>query len=493
MKILSAAQTRILDEFTITHEPVSSINLMERAAQRFVEALLKDVNPKYEINIFCGCGNNGGDGFAIGRILKHLGCSVRIFHVQHSAKLSEDCATNKNRLHEVGLIACEINSIEDVNSININGIIIDALLGSGLNKPLKGLLNDLVNVLNQSNSQIFSVDIPTGLFADASTLSQVIHAHKVITFQLPKLSFLFPEHEPFIGEWQTVNIGLLDTGIEATNTTNFYIDKQEIKSLYQTRSAFGHKGIFGHALVVAGSQGKAGAAVLSAKAALKSGLGLLTCYIPKSIQNIVQIGIPEAMTIPTQENIDCAIYSTIGIGPGLGTNSEALQVFKSILEQATQPLVVDADAINLLSMHPELLNLIPKHSILTPHIGEFRRLVGKSATTSERLEKLRSFTKQHQLIVILKGRNTCVADTNGQLYFNSTGNNGMATAGSGDVLTGILTGLLSQNYNSKDAAIIGVYLHGLAGDLALQNESYESLNASDIIAHLGRAFKQIKS
>jgi NAD(P)H-hydrate epimerase len=382
--------------------------------------------------------------------------------------------------------------------MDAKAIIIDALFGSGLNRPLSGLPALVTEHINASGNAVISVDIPSGLFAEKPATGPVVRAHRVYTFQFPKLAFLLPDYAEFTGRWTVIDIGLLPQAILAAETDHFYTMKADVEHIFHSRATFSHKGSFGHALLLAGSEGKAGAAVLAGRAALRSGLGLLTMHIPASLLEIIQTAVPEAMcSLDAQARFlslcpDLKPFSAIGIGPGIGQASETAACFSRLIQTAKEPLVIDADGLNILATEQTLWAHLPKGSILTPHPGEFRRLAGQWSNDYHKIELQKALSKKFGIILVLKGAYTCISDPDGRLFFNSTGNSGMATAGSGDTLTGILTGLMAQGYASLDAAILGVYLHGLAGDLALKDQSESSMIASDIIEHLGQAFKQIE-
>lgn len=492
MKILTVDQIRKLDETTITNEPISSIDLMERAAQTFSWWFCNQFQNKQPVAIFCGKGNNGGDGLAIARILSQKTFSVQVFIADHSSNASEDFSKNLERLKH-HLSPQFITDLEDIPALRKGTICIDALLGSGLSRSTEGILADIINHINRSGNMIISVDIASGLFANRSNDKNdvIIEPQFTISFQLPKLAFMLPQNAKYVGEWRWLDIGLDQDFIAKTETKNYYTDADAIEGIIKSRDKYSHKGTFGHALIIAGSYGKMGAAVLSGKACLRSGVGLLTMHIPERGYQIVQISVPEAMaTIDNDRNCntefpDLSPYSAIGIGPGLGQDSKTVSMCSDLLKSANIPLVIDADALNILSQNPDLLTYIPAKSILTPHPKEFQRLVGESSNEYERLEKGRAFAKKYQVIICLKGANTAVILPNGDVHFNSTGNPGMATGGTGDVLTGIITGLLAQGYEPEKAAILGTYEHGLAGDRAASKKGQSALIASDVIENLG--------
>jgi hydroxyethylthiazole kinase-like uncharacterized protein yjeF len=497
LKILTAQQTKDLDAYTITHEPLASIDLMERACRAFVGWFTPQFDTSKKIGIVCGTGNNGGDGLSVARLLHDLGYTVKVWVVRGTVSETPDFKINLDRLrNKVEMF--EITSSSDQGLfINIH-VLIDALFGSGLSRPLDGIYAQVVNCINQANTIRIAIDVPSGLMTDKHLEgSAVVHAHYTVSFQLPKLSFLLPENSQFTGDWSVVNIGLDKSFIEQSETSFYFLERKDISSMLRHRDKFSHKGTYGKALLIAGSHGKMGAAVLASRAAMRSGLGLLTTHVPICGYEILQIAMPEAMaSVDDNEKIFSALpsiegYDAVGIGPGIGLEMETVKAFHSLLTNVAKPLVLDADALNILATHPELLSAIPQNSILTPHPKEFERLAGGWKNDFERLEKLRSFSQQTKTIVVLKGANSAIAMPSGEVYFNSTGNPGMATGGSGDVLTGLLTGLLAQGYTPHETTIVGVYLHGLAGDMAARSKSMNALIASDIIESISEAFRSL--
>lgn len=500
MKILNARQIREWDQYTIEQEPVASIELMERAAGSCVDWLEENDFLQYPFAIFCGKGNNGGDGLAIARMLLQKQCTVSVHILEFGNLGTEDFQSNLKKLHQYKTADVHfIQTEENFHRLNKNEIIIDALFGSGLNRPLEGTTAKLVEHINQSGCRIISIDVPSGLPVDHSaTGNAIVRADHTLSFQIFKLSLLFQENAPFAGKVHIVDIGLHPGFYKSVETTCELIDEQIISSIYRPRNSFAHKGNFGHALLVTGSYGKMGAAVLCAKACLRTGAGLTTCHVPACGYNVMQTAVPEAMvmtdfnsSILTKIEDDMSRYSCIGIGPGIGTASETKKLLTGIFDVYRKPVVLDADALNIISSTKELSNKIPAGSILTPHPKEFERLFGKTEKDFDRLELAQQKAKELNVVIVLKGHHTLVATPDGKAYFNNTGNAGMAKGGSGDVLTGILTALLSQNYRSNEAAIFGVYLHGLAGDFAAEKFSCEAMVAGDIIDNLGEAFLSI--
>lgn len=497
-KLFSARQIREADAYTIQHEPISSVALMERAANACFRWIQKQPFGKLHIQVFCGLGNNGGDGLVLAKLLLDAGYAVSVYIVHYSNKRSGDFNFNEQQLK--GLYASHVNDLHEGHSfpvIHENNVIIDALFGTGLSKPVSGLAADVIHYLNSSEAKIVSIDIASGLFADQHSDPQwaIIEPDYTLSFQFPKLAFLFAENEPFTGKWEVLDIGLHQRFIEEEPVTNYLLNRSFIKHLLTPRKKFSHKGTFGHALLIAGSYGKIGAALLSAKALVRSGAGLLTVNIPHCGYTIMQSSVPEAMVLTDKheryitEDLQCEPYSAIGIGPGIGTRQETGNALKMNLQSCKKAVVLDADALNCISMNKELLFLIPKHSVLTPHLKEFERLTRKAANDFDRNRLQIEFSQLHQVYVVLKGAHTCISTPEGICYFNSSGNPGMAKGGSGDVLTGIITALLAQGYSSLHSAIIGVHIHGLAGDIAKEQKGETGMIATDIIDALPRAFQ----
>jgi len=498
MKILSASQIQEVDQFTIEHEPIPSIDLMERAANAFVDLFFDQISPKNTIAIVCGRGNNGGDGLAIARLLLQRHYPVTTYVIESQKTGSEDFEINKKRLSEIASIH-DIHNDSSIPDFAECDVIIDALFGSGLSRPVEGLYANVVEAINKSGGKIYAIDIASGLFADKLTnQGAVINADVTISFQLPKLAFLLPSNFQYVGDWHIVNIGLDEDFINKQSSDFHLVTHEYVGKLINSRSKFDHKGTWGRALIMAGSFGKMGAAVLTGRGALRSGIGLLTMYVPGCGYNIVQTMIPEAMAIVDDGDHflttcpEVKGYDVIGIGPGIGTEQETMMSLIEMVRAFQKPIVLDADAINLMADHQELLKMLPEGSIITPHPKEFERLVGKWENDFERVSKQKELAEKYKIIVVVKGAHTTTATPDGEVFFNSTGNAGMATGGSGDVLTGIVTALLGQGYEPKNAALLGVYLHGLGGDLASMDIGQASLIASDIIDYLPEALSIIE-
>jgi hydroxyethylthiazole kinase-like uncharacterized protein yjeF len=492
MKIFNVEQIRSLDAYSIENETISSLDLMERASNAFIRWFCNQFVNTRPVGIFCGKGNNGGDGLAIARILCIHSYDVKVYIAEYGSNATPDFQNNLERLKN-HLQPESIQHINDFPSISSNAICIDALLGSGLSRPVNGLLAEIIGSLNKLANNLVSVDIASGLYADKPNAKDdtIIEPDFTVSFQLPKLAFMLPQNATYVGDWHLVDIGLSGDYIRKTTTSLHYTDKQAAETLIKPRQKFSHKGTYGHALLIAGSFGKMGAAVLSGKACLRSGVGLLTMHSPGCGYDIIQISIPEAMAEmdDNHKNIsqlpELDSYSSIGIGPGIGQDATTVKVIEQLLETTKVPLIIDADGLNILSQNRSLLDKLPENTILTPHPKEFQRLVGESSNEYERLEIGKQFARNHKVIICLKGANTAVILPNGDIHFNSTGNAGMATGGTGDVLTGIITSLLAQKYEPQQAAILGVYEHGLAGDRAADQKGQSALIASDVVDCLG--------
>jgi ADP-dependent NAD(P)H-hydrate dehydratase / NAD(P)H-hydrate epimerase len=501
MKLLTSDQIRAWDSYTIKNEPILSIDLMERASIVFCDWFSTLYDAENTIHIFCGTGNNGGDGLAIARLLHQRFYNVKVIICHISLSESEDYKTNLARLPlRSEILRGYINENDVFPKFEKDAIIIDAILGSGLSRPVTGYWANFFEYLNESPNVIVSVDIPSGLFVDKTlknTEGTAIEAKYVFSFETPKLAFLMPENQHFIQSFYYKSIGLNQSFLDNIEAKNVYVTLDFVKAKIKKREKFSHKGTYGHALLVVGSYGMAGAAVLSARACMRSGVGLLTVHTPQCNRIILQTTIPEAMVrtdadeYAISQNNDSIIYEAIGIGSGIGKAGRTASALKTYLSNTIKPMVIDADALNLIADNPEMIELIPKHSILTPHPKEFERLFGKSKDDFERLELLRNRAKALKINILLKGAHTIIANTEGVCHFNSTGNAGMATAGSGDALSGIITSLLAQGYDPTNAAILGVYIHGMAGDFAEKVIGQEAMLASDIIDNLGLAFKNL--
>lgn len=496
IKIFSTAQIREADQYTIEQEPVRSIDLMERAAMAFTMLFVSTYSTENSIHLFCGYGNNGGDGLAIARLLIQKNYPVTVYLLADTQNYSADLLVNLSRFREINSAAIHpIAAEHDFPAVDEDAVIIDALFGSGLNRPLSGLAAALVRHLNTQQCIRVAVDIPSGLFADQWSDGDVLMAHHTITFQHPKLSFLFPENAIAVGRLDTVSIGLHQQYIQTAATAHFMTAPQDMKLIITQRGKFDHKGTFGHAFIHAGSKQKMGAAILCGKACMRVGAGLTTLYSSATTAGIINTAIPEALTLSYLANSKKPFiwtgFSAAAFGPGIGTGKAATTVLLALLKDIEVPAVFDADALNIISMHKKRWKLLPDNSIITPHLREFERLAGHTRNWYERHQLQLQLSKQHSVFIVLKGAYSCITTPDGISYFNPTGNPGMAKGGSGDVLTGIIAGLLAQRYDPLNACLLGVYLHGLAGDLAVEKQSVHSLLARDIIDCIGDAYNEL--
>ncbi len=499
MKIFSVTQIKNWDSYTIHHEPIRSTDLMERAATAVFEWVTENFDEDCTFKIFCGRGNNGGDGLAVARLLNSIKFKASVFIVFSNSPGSEDFETNLRRLN---ITSVEINFLKEDQPFpkcSDQEVIIDALLGTGLNKKPAELYAQLIDYINSTDSTVISIDVPSGLFIEKTSAgNRIIEAKHTLTFQNQKLAFLLPENEKYVGQVSLLDIGLSEEFEKQEDAQFEFIDTKIIKGIYLPRKDFSNKGNYGYACLLCGSYGMMGAAVLSSSACLRSGVGKLTCCICESGYNIMQTSVPEAMCkIYGDKYIkgfdDFSDYDVIGIGPGIGKYDSHKKLLEELFLLYGKPLVLDADALNTLSENKELYHSIPANTIITPHPKEFERLFGKSQSDFDRIELALFKAKELNIFIVLKGHYTFIATPNGKGFFNSTGNSGMATAGAGDVLAGIITGLLAQKYSVLNSCLMGVYLHGLSGDIAANKISKEALIAGDIVENLGNAFKEISA
>lgn len=501
MQILNSEQLKQCDAFTIAQQHITPLDLMERAAKACLPPILKLADPHSEFVVFCGKGNNGGDGLAISRLLLHQNYKVKTVIVEHADKASDDNAQNLEALLNTGHASVlHVREAGDLKNIELgeHTIVIDALLGIGVNRPVEGLLADAIDLVNGSSLPAISIDLPSGLYADASSKENkhIVRASHTLTFHCLKLALLMAENAAYTGHTDVLDIGLDRPFAASLETPYTLLQKQHIRFLLKPRPLFSHKGTYGHALLIGGSKGRSGAAILAAKACLKSGAGLLTVHSCKETLSAMLVQLPEAMaSFDAEDHISTypnkTAFSAIGLGPGLGTDKDTQNVVKLLIQDAACPIVFDADAINILAENKTWLAFTRPGCVFTPHVKEFDRLAGAHQSDFDRLESAKEFSAKHRQIVVLKGAYTAVVLPSGKVYFNSTGNPALAKGGSGDVLTGIITGLIARGYEPEQACVIGVYTHGYAADLSIKKQSMESVLASDVIAQLGRAFRKI--
>jgi len=502
MKIFRSEKIRDIDAYTIKNEPIESIDLMERAAKALFKWFIDHFDRSVTVIVFSGPGNNGGDGLALSRMLADASYKVKVYYLEFTSKTSKDWKINRERLIQQGRAEYHVILKEDdFPIVRQSDIIIDAIFGSGLSRPAEGLPAQVISRINNAEVRVVSIDIPSGLFGEdnkGNDMDGIVRADYTLTLQFPKLSFFFAENQHFVGKYSVLPIGLHPAKIRSTQTDYNLIGNSFVAGILQDRNKFDHKGNFGHGLMIAGSCGKAGAAVLASHAALRTGIGLLTAHVPRPVAEVIHTALPEAMVQCDQSDLmvtqipEPVGYDAIGIGPGLGTKPNTRKGLRDILEKYKGPAVIDADALNIIASDEGLLTLMAENTILTPHPGEFKRLTGLDERGFARLIRQQEFSRQHKCVVVLKGAHTSVSLPDGRVWFNSTGNPGMATAGSGDVLTGMILGLLAQGYKPSEASIAAVYIHGLAGDIASEMTGYESLIASDIIHNIGNSFKKVR-
>ena len=493
MKILSSAAIRKVDAKTIQYENITSEELMERAATAFFNHFLqhyKDIEKS--IALFCGSGNNGGDGLVVARLLYEAGYNVDTYFIKIGETISDDCAINLDRAKTTGVNVNTISSAEQLPDLTDAYMVIDAIFGTGLSREVVGLVREVINAINKANKPVISIDVPSGLFLDKPT-DFAVESTETITFQIPKLALFLPNNNRFVGKISIVDIGLNAEAIEETDTDKYFLTLENMSKQLKPLMQFAHKGTQGHALMIGGSLGKIGAIALSSKAALKTGCGLITAYVPKCGTNSIQSFFPEAMIIENsgQKNILSITFdicpNAIAIGMGMGRHDETKKALQQFLKNNTTPLVIDADALNILSENPEWLTELQPNTILTPHPGELKRLIGHWESDFQKIELTRAFARRFNLIIVIKGAHTIVVDAN-NLYVNSSGTPALATAGSGDVLSGIITGLLAQGYQSLVATQLGVFIHGMTANITSNEINPRSFVASDIIDNISRVY-----
>jgi len=488
-KLFTAKQIKEIDQQTIIRQGITSEKLMERAANRLYKHLLKQVDKSQDIFIFCGKGNNGGDALVLSRLFFKDHYNVHCLIVPFSSKGSIDFEINFKKLQKLKVQIREF-STNHLPEINKNDVIIDGIFGTGLSRPAEGISKEAIGFINRSKAKVYSVDIPSGLYADRSNAKNdsIVHADLVFSFQFPKISFFFPENAPYVNDYEVVDIGL-DQNLIQEMPTQYLMLTDGVKDIIKKPLKNSYKNTFGHALIIGGSKGMIGAPVLASKAALRIGAGLVSNFLPKCGYQISQTYVPEVMTL-TDKHVKHITHITIpdnvsavGIGPGIGQHKKTQIALKKVLKKCRKPLLLDADALNFLSKHRKYLKYLSKNTILTPHIGEFRRLAGTWNNDEERLKKLKKFAKKYQIIVVLKGAYTTISDGD-YYYINPVANPALATAGSGDVLSGIITGLLAQQYQALEAALLGVYLHSQTAENYVRKYNAFSMTAGEIINEL---------
>ncbi len=491
MIIPTPQDLQALDEATIKAQHIRSQDLMERAALTVSNYLLH-YNPQFEsFAIYCGVGNNGGDGLCIARHLLQAGKTVSLFICGNTAKCSTDFNINYNRLQQQ--FPNVIHHLSETIALadNVCDCVIDALVGTGLSKPITGFMATVIDHINYTDAIILAIDIPSGLHAEKQIEGAIIQADITLTFEYPKQAFFSPENKKFVGEWMINSIDLIEPTDINIASNYHYITASDISENLQLRPTFAHKGTVGSALIIGGGNNMQGAVELSGMACLRAGAGLVT-----TTADTIAFENPELMHISfnkVESIVNDKNYKAIGIGPGLGVNDASKKILTQLINNSLLPIVIDADALNIIAADKALLDLLPKQSILTPHPKEFERLFGSYSKWDELTMLMQKHAKQYQIYILYKRAYTIIATPDGEIFFNSTGNAGMATAGSGDVLTGIITSLLAQGFSPQDACITGVYMHGLAGDIAMEKAGGLNLVANDIIGAIPAAQALLKS
>lgn len=499
-KIFCISQVRDIDKYTIEHEPVSSLDLMERAAEAWTDFFLKVLDTDSKIVVVAGNGNNGGDGYVIARLLLEEGYDVVVFRLMADKPFSKDCEANYKRWVKCGGEVRVMASPEDFQ-VEPESIIIDAIFGIGLDRKVTGLAADIIKKMNVSPNLVVAVDMPSGLMGEDNTDNDpgaIVCADYTFTFQFAKVAFMLPENACYVGQWEVLDIGLNEEMIEKTETPWYYTTQENIRAILPVPGKFSHKGINGKGLLIAGSYGMMGAAVLAAKAALRSGVGLLYCHVPIRGGDTMQVSVPEAI-LDLDKSQTCFTgvkaadqYDAIAVGPAIGQGPETVAALKNLLQERKGVTILDADALNLMSEHRELLEYLHDKCILTPHMKEFERLAGKSANDFDRLNKLSTFASRWRVYIVLKGANSVVATPQGHFYFNMSGNPGMAKGGTGDVLTGVLLALAANGMDVFQVARIGVFAHGLAADLLAEEYGYRGICSGMIAEGMGKAWKELE-
>ncbi len=503
MKLFTTEDIRAIDRYTIDEEGVSSRELIRRVADGVASQIMARWSPLVPLTVFAGPGNNGADALMVALSLARQGYQpeVLLFNIGGNA-LSRDCRECRDELlNESSIPFTEITKTITLPELNRNNLVIDGLFGSGLREPLTGGFQALVRYINESGASIVSIDLPSGLMGDWNPVSvnkNIVHATLTLAVQFPRLSFFFKENDELVGEWKLLDIDLSHKAIRQTRTKFHLVEDYDVRCVLPQRSRFAGKNSYGSAMLVAGSYGMMGAAVLAARGALRSGVGRVTVHTPGCGVSVIQTAVPEAIVHPDKhENVftdptSIANANAIGVGPGLGTHEYTAKAVDILVKNAKCPLVIDADALNCIAHHrPALLNSLPPMSIITPHAGEFDRLFGQQTSDESRLIKAIEVSRQYNIIVVLKGHYTATIRPDGKVYFNSSGTPALATPGSGDVLTGIITSFLAQGIRPELAALSGVFVHGIAGQIAEERNSEYGVTAGDIAANVGGAIKSI--
>lgn len=507
MKIATREQVRKIDRSTIEDYKIPGLVLMENAGRSVTELITKNYPNVHNIAIFCGTGNNGGDGFVIARHLISKGFNTTTFICGDEQKYRGDALLNYKSLKNIGT---KILILKEKPPHNLEcDLIVDSIFGTGLDREVEGFYKHIIEFLNSCSAPILSVDIPSGLDANSGRLlGCCIKANTTVTFALPKIGTVIYPGVEYCGDLYVSNIttpGNLEDSINLELITAY-----DIRPLIHTRNKDTHKGTYGHLFILSGSPGKSGAATLSAIGAQRIGTGLVTVGVPESLNPVIEEKLTEAMTEPLPETKNgllglsslkkaLAVLSdkktALAIGPGISTSKQTESFLLKLLSKCNMPVVIDADAITLISKNLNLLKNLKIPVILTPHPGEMARLIGKTnkEVQEERINISRDFSKKFGVYLVLKGARTIISTPSGKIFINPTGNPGMASGGMGDVLTGIIGGLLSQGYNAENSCKIGVFVHGLAGDIAFEEISDSGYLATEVAEYITKAIKNIKN
>lgn len=502
MKIFTTENIRNIDRYTIDVDGVSPQELIHRVAEGVVGEILSRWSPSKPTMVFAGAGNNGADALIVAKLLIEAGFNPHVVLINVKGNsLSRDCRLAREELLSLGNVSMtEIVHTAHIPPLTADHLVIDGLFGTGLRDPLEGGYMSMARYINESGATVLSIDVPSGMFGDWNTrvlARNVVHADLTVTVQFPRLAFFLSDNAELVGKWKTIDIGLSRRAIEETSTKYYYIEKDDVKRVLKKRPDFCSKADFGHGLLIAGCYGMMGAAVLAARGALRAGIGKLSVHSARCGFNVIQTAVPEALFSPDRSDVVISDmtprfnYTAIGVGPGIGTNDATKGALETLIKTIKRPMVLDADALNIIARNPSLIDHITPGSILTPHGGEFDRIFGSQASVEVRLLKALEVAHKYKLIIVLKGRYSATVRPDGKVFFNSTGSAAMATGGSGDVLTGIITSLLAQGYKPEAAATAGVYIHGLAGDMAAQTEGEYGTTANDIAAAVGKAIRTI--
>ncbi|MBR5899133.1 MAG: NAD(P)H-hydrate dehydratase [Muribaculaceae bacterium] len=498
MKIFTTENIREIDRYTIEKEGVSSLELIEQVARGVACEIMSRWRPNKRIAIFAGSGNNGADALATARMLIEEGYRPEVFLFNIGGnRLSGDCIIMRNRLLEMNYSQfVEVRGSFSFPDLNRSHVVIDGLFGSGLREPLTGGFMSLVRYINESGATVVSIDVPSGMFCDwnrGSINRNIIHAHLTLAVQFPRLAFFIGDNADLVGEWKLLDIDLSEEKVRNTPSDYYLVEKEDVRRVLRPRRDFTSKADYGSAMIIAGSYGMMGAAVLAARGALRGGAGKVSVHSARYGYTVMQASVPEALfdadnheTIVTNMLMRRS-YSSIAIGPGIGTNENTVKALGAFLASSKQPVVLDADALNCIALQPTLLNHIPSLSVITPHEAEFDRLFGIQPNAESRLIKALEMSKHYNIIIVLKGYYTAVVRPDGRVYFNSSGNPAMATAGSGDVLTGVIAAFIAQGYNPEISALLAVYVHGVAGDIAAEEHGQYGVTAGDIADNIGKA------